>query len=233
MYGTIPTKLVRNKESGVETVINASDFNAEQHEEVKGEAGQPHLDIVRAAQSARTVAELDEISKQYEGQKLRDGKGKKSAAPDDFQEYLARKRQILELEEGPRFIRQVQPPTPQSTINNEPFVPYMAPPSPGVALRTNGVDPALHAAMGQPLRVSEEFSKAGGQPVGGQPEHSTSDGGFDVTTSRVTDVKEHLAGVNSIEELDKLEQAESDGPGRVGVLEAISKRRDQLKATEE
>lgn len=150
----VDTKKVRIRETGTEAIINVTDFDANLHEDLE-ETGDHNL--VRAARSATTIEEIDAVGEKLEARRAQH-KGKRASKEDaaefdSLSDYVDAKRRVLEHELGPRFIkeppRQVAPATEQV-----PYVPYMAPPSPGAALRTHGVDPEANLRAGAVQRTT-------------------------------------------------------------------------------
>jgi hypothetical protein len=161
--GQVPTKKVTIKATGNEATINASDFRADLHEEVKGDE---QRDLTAKVRSARSVEEIDRVAAEIDAHETEGGTKKRSASKegDALKAELLARREVLLMEKGPKFMPDAPPPQYVEPKHVQ-YVPYMAPPSPGIALRTNGVDPVEQARMAAPLQTENRSLDAVGAAV--------------------------------------------------------------------
>ena len=224
----LPTKLVKDKQTGAEVRINASDYDEARHEDLSGTTEEA---AVEAVSRVTSVDQLDSLER-AEFAKPRKDRNEKLLAEIDY-----RRREIAPATRT--FAQVVQTSIPGTP---EEMVPYMAPASHNRSARSDAegavggvaapgfnasIDPIENAKTVEELDSLEERIAARRAAL---EEAADGDGEGDIGDMTVPQAKELIDSADSDDELDALEKAEKSGKGRAGVLDAIEKRRAGLKA---
>lgn len=145
----IETVRVKVKEGGHEAVINKDQFDATLHTEIKGGVADAD-NLHRQLASATTIEQVDAVREKVEAE----SDGRRTSSNGDLLDKIEARRRSIELRTGPKYLKEAPPVAVQNRANEVPYAPYMAPPSPGVALESNGVSPEAAARTAAPFQLA-------------------------------------------------------------------------------
>jgi hypothetical protein len=251
--GLIETVTVKYKDEdhvpenlrGATANINVEDFKDDLHEKVtakrggkKGAAGGVNTDLLLdRVESAESIDDVTQVEMWLSG------KGPEYRTPELLQALAEKRLELTTTRERGHVETRVVHPDPV------PYEPYLAPASHNKsASRDQGDvfggadtaepgfrDPISHAQTEEELDRLAESIQARREALQAAQEQEVADGEGGDSTDKVLegtvgDVREHVGSVKDEAELDALEKAEKKGSKRSGVLDAIDRRREQLKS---
>lgn len=221
--GYLKTVSVKNKKTGNVTNINEDEFDSALHEKLedpKDEAAAKLLDRVLDVSTLEELLHVEKLVAETPGEE-RD--------PDLMNALFDKRRQLTE---GPR---RSQVRTVADHGEETVYEPYLAPASHNrMVAKDQGdggvrVQGTLETATEEDLSTLEQLIAERRDRLKANAEAKGDDGdsGFDITDVTVVEARAHIEKA-AADELDALEKAEKAGPKRVGVLDAIDKRRETL-----